>query len=37
VVSLYNQPAVWSLLGYEGSSYEKGGYLNRGFDDVNWL
>ena len=37
VVSLYNQPAVWSLLGYEGSSFEKGGYLTRGFDDVNWL
>lgn len=37
VVSLYNQPAVWSLLGYEGSSFEKGGYLERGFDDVNWL
>ncbi|MFK7860294.1 MAG: Twin-arginine translocation pathway signal [Granulosicoccus sp.] len=37
VVSLYNQPAVWSLLGYEGSSYEHGGYLERGFDDVNWL
>ncbi|MFK7993610.1 MAG: Twin-arginine translocation pathway signal [Granulosicoccus sp.] len=37
VVSLYNQPAVWSLLGYEGSSFEQGGYLDRGFDDVNWL
>ncbi|MFK7856603.1 MAG: Twin-arginine translocation pathway signal [Granulosicoccus sp.] len=37
VVGLYNQPAVWSLLGYEGSSFEKGGYLERGFDDVNWL
>ncbi|MGQ7846463.1 hypothetical protein ACUNV4_18425 [Granulosicoccus sp. 3-233] len=37
VVSLYNQPEVWSILGYEGSSFEKGGYLARGFDDVNWL
>ena len=37
VVSLYNQHAVWSILGYEGSSFEKGGYLERGFDDVNWL
>lgn len=37
VVSLYNQHAVWSILGYEGSSFEKGGYLTRGFDDVNWL
>ena len=37
VVGLYNQEAVWSLLGYEGSSFEKGGYLDRGFDDVTWL
>ncbi len=37
VVGLYNQPEVWALLGYEGSSYEKGGYINRGFDDVDWL
>jgi len=37
VVSLYNQEAVWALLGYEGSSFDKGGYLQRGFDDINWL
>ena len=37
VVGLYNQPDVWSLLGYEGSSFEKGGYLARGFDDITWL
>ncbi len=37
VVGLYNQKAVWDALGYEGSSYEKGGYLNRGFDDIKWL
>lgn len=37
VVGLYNQEAVWNKLGYEGSSFEKGGYLNRGFDDINWV
>jgi len=37
VVGLYNQEAVWAALGYEGSSYEKGGYINRGFDDISWL
>jgi len=37
VVGLYNQPAVWELLGYEGSSVEHGGYLERGFDDIAWL
>lgn len=37
VVSLYNQPAVWPRFGYEGSSAEHGGYLARGFDDIDWL
>lgn len=37
VTGLYDNKAVWPLLGYEGSSWEKGGYIARGFDDVNWL
>ncbi len=37
VVSLYNQPAVWTKLGYEGPSAEYGGYINRGFGDIDWL
>ncbi len=37
VVSLYNQKEVWSKLGYEGSSFEHGGYLERGFNDIDWL
>ncbi len=37
VVSLYNQPALWPRLGYEGSSAEYGGYINRGFNDIDWL
>lgn len=37
VVALYNDHEVWELLGYEGSSYDKGGYINRGFDDLDWL
>jgi hypothetical protein len=37
VVSLYNQKEVWPLFGYEGESASKGGYINRGFDDVTWL
>ncbi len=37
VVSLYNDQETWALLGYEGSSYEHGGYLHRGFDDLDWL
>lgn len=37
VTGLYNNKAVWPLLGYEGSSWQKGGYLHRGFDDIDWL
>ena len=37
VVSLYNQKAVWTKLGYEGSSFDKGGYIKRGFNDIDWL
>jgi hypothetical protein len=37
VVSLYNQPDLWRRFGYEGSSFEYGGYLHRGFDDIDWL
>lgn len=37
VVGLYNQPEVWALFGYEGPSYEIGGYLHNGFDDLAWL
>ena len=33
----YNTPDVWALLGYEGPSFEQGGYLGRGFDDIDWL
>lgn len=37
VVSLYNQKELWPKFGYEGSSADKGGYLHRGFDDIDWL
>lgn len=37
VVSLYNQPEVWPIFGYEGEAYSKGGYIHRGFDDIEWL
>jgi len=37
IVTLYDDREVWELLGYEGSSYDKGGYINRGFDDLDWL
>lgn len=37
VVSLYNNKDVWPIFGYEGESASKGGYIKRGFDDINWL
>jgi hypothetical protein len=37
IESLYRNPVVWKLVGYEGSSIEYGGYLERGFDDIDWL
>ena len=37
VVSLYNQHEIWPIFGYEGESFSKGGYLNRGFNDITWL
>ncbi|MEO5833891.1 MAG: hypothetical protein ABJA16_11280 [Nakamurella sp.] len=37
VVALYDDHEVWELLGYEGAAFDKGGYLDRGFDDLNWL
>jgi hypothetical protein len=37
VVALYDDREVWDLLGYEGASFDKGGYLERGFDDLDWL
>jgi len=36
-VTLYNDKETWELLGYEGYSSDKGGYINRGFNDLNWL
>ena len=37
VTGIYNQPVVWRLLGYEGESASKGGYIDRGFNDIDWV
>jgi hypothetical protein len=37
VVELYDNPLVWQAFGYEGPSAHLGGYLHRGFDDLDWL
>lgn len=37
VVSLYNQKPVWVKFGYEGEAFNKGGYIGRGFNDLDWV
>ena len=37
VQRLYDDHETWGLLGYEGPSFDEGGYLHRGFDDLDWL
>lgn len=37
VVSLYNNELAWAHFGYEGASFDEGGYINRGFQDIDWL
>ena len=34
---LLRDPATFAIVGYGGSSIQYGGYIRRGFDDINWL
>lgn len=35
--TLYASPLAYAHFGYEGEAFSKGGYLTRGFDELNWL
>jgi len=37
VVYFYSNPAIWPRFGYEGASNAQGGYIHRGFNDINWI
>ncbi len=37
VTSIYDNEMAFAAFGYEGSSWEKGGYITRGFQDLKWL
>ena len=37
VTGLYTDSEVHQILGYEGASFDQGGYINRGFNDLDWL
>ena len=34
---LYDDRALWARFGYEGASSHLGGYIERGFDDIDWI
>lgn len=34
---LYNNKDLWPLFGYQGSSVEYGGYIDRGFSDITFV
>jgi len=37
VTEVYSDQRTWQLVGYEGPSFAKGGYIDRGFNDLGWL
>lgn len=37
VTSLYDNDMAFAALGYPGASWDKGGYITRGFQDLTWL
>jgi len=34
---VYRDERTWELVGYEGEAIRFGGYLHRGFNDIDWL
>lgn len=34
---LYDDVELWAAFGYQGASVHLGGYVTRGFDDLDWL
>ena len=37
ITSLYDNDMAYAAFGYPGASWDKGGYLTRGFQDLKWL
>jgi hypothetical protein len=37
LMGLYNNKALWPKFGYDGSSWETGGFIDKGFDKIDWL
>lgn len=34
---LYAHPKAWAMMGYEGPSWQQGGWIDRGAGDIDWL
>ncbi|MER1967589.1 tat (twin-arginine translocation) pathway signal sequence [Castellaniella sp. GW247-6E4] len=37
ITSIYDNQMAYKHFGYEGETWSKGGYIKRGFNDLNWL
>lgn len=37
LMGLYNNKALWPKFGYDGSSWETGGFIDKGFDKIDWF
>lgn len=37
MMGIYNNPELWPRFGFGGSAVEYGGYLDRGYNDIDWL
>ena len=37
ITSLYDNDMAYAVFGYPGVSWDKGGYITRGFQDLKWL
>ncbi|WP_299199430.1 gluconate 2-dehydrogenase subunit 3 family protein [uncultured Amphritea sp.] len=37
MMGIYNNPDLWPRFGFGGSAWEKGGYINRGYNDIDWI
>ncbi len=37
ITALYDNDMAYKIFGYPGASWDKGGYITRGFQDLKWL
>ena len=37
ITGIYGNKELWPFFGYEGESASKGGYIHRGFSDLDWV